>query len=171
MQLRQFLPARAEDLAEIRQWPPYPAEFRDLDYALRHRGWINEFYNKPHVYFYIAKYAQQTCGFSLLAKTTETEAEFRVALHPEQLGKGLGKTITLHTLAEGFKRLQLARIYLIVRVSNLRAIRLYQSLGFMTREQTRQTINDEDVAFWVMDMDVTRYNESDHIRCFAQTAG
>lgn len=166
----QFLPAQDDDLADIHSWPPYPAEFNNLDYALRDQGWIHEFYNKPHVYFYIAKYAQQALGFSLLAKTSETEAEFRIALHPEHIGKGIGKTITLHTLAEGFSQLNLARIYLIVRASNARAIRLYQSLGFMTRGKTRQSINSKTAALWVMDIEATRYHELDHLRSVAHTA-
>lgn len=160
----QFLPARTGELVDIRNWPPYPQAFRELDYALREQGWIDEFHNKPHVRFYIAKQAQQTLGFSLLATTAPMEAEFRIALHPEHLGKGIGRRLTLQTLAEGFVHRGLSRIHLIVRVNNTRAIRLYQSLGFMTRHKTTRTIMDASVEFWVMDINLSRYNKLNSAR-------
>lgn len=169
MESLHFLPAQTDDLAVIHNWPPYPQEFKDLDYALRKQGWIDEFNHRPHVNFYIAKQVQQILGFSLLAKTAETEAEFRIALHPEHLGKGIGRAITLRTLVEGFTRLNLSRIYLVVRISNERAIQLYQSLGFTIHEQCLQSINNKSVALWMMDIDASHYHESHYIQSFAQT--
>jgi hypothetical protein len=32
------------DITIIREWEPYPAEFSELDYALREGGWLDEFH-------------------------------------------------------------------------------------------------------------------------------
>ena len=39
-------PITSDDIAIIREWPPYPPEFRDLDYALREGGWLDEYRRK-----------------------------------------------------------------------------------------------------------------------------
>lgn len=160
----QFHLAQAQDLADIINWPAYPEEFRDLDYALRRHGWIDEFSANPQTYFYIVEQNRQGIGFSMLAKDDETDAEFRIALHPHHLGRGLGKAITLRTLEQGFNYLQLSRIYLIVRVSNVRAIRLYNSIGFIARGETVQTINNKAAELLVMDITATAFQDSDCVR-------
>ncbi len=35
-----------QDSAIIQNWPAYPTEFKDLDYALREAGWISEYLGK-----------------------------------------------------------------------------------------------------------------------------
>lgn len=40
-------PLAADDVAAIQNWPPYPPDFEDLDYALRSNGWLAEHQNKP----------------------------------------------------------------------------------------------------------------------------
>lgn len=59
------------------------------------------------------------------------EAEFHIFLgETGDRGRGLGRAATVATLVEGFEALGLRRIVLRVRASNLRARRLYESLGF-----------------------------------------
>lgn len=145
-------PANPQDLAAIQYWPAYPEEFRELDYALRSNGWIAEFAGKPGASIYVAVQGMQLVAFSVLDKTGNTEAEFRIALHPSLIGKGIGKTVTLLTLQEGFAALNLSRIHLIARTGNIRAIRLYQSLGFKACGTCRKTIHDKPVEFVAMDI-------------------
>ena len=57
------------------------------------------------------------------------EAEFRIAIHPDRTGKGLGKEVTLSTLKTGFGHLNLSKVHLIVRKNNPLALRLYQNIG------------------------------------------
>jgi diamine N-acetyltransferase len=123
-------PMKASDVATIQSWPPYPPEFEELDYALRKGGWLDEHRNKPDAWLYVAEQAEEVIAFSLLCKTSSTEAEFRIALRAGEIGQGLGKTLTEMTLEKGFAEIKLSRIHLIVRKNNPRAIGLYQSLGF-----------------------------------------
>ena len=46
-------------------------------------------------------------------------------------GKGLGTQITASVITYGFNELKLHRIYLEVLESNIRAVRLYEKLGFV----------------------------------------
>ena len=111
-----------QDIAIIRIWPAYPEEFKDLDYALRDSGWINEYLGKDSTRIYIAEESGVAIGFTILSKDSATsrEAEFRIALNPDYLGQGFGKKLTRMTLEKGFQELGLQRIYLIVRKSNPR---------------------------------------------------
>jgi diamine N-acetyltransferase len=82
------------------------------------------------------------------------EAEFRIALHPDRTGKGLGRKVTLATLKKGFGQLGLEKIYLIVRKNNSRAFKLYQSAGFAETGESVHTIQGKGIAF--IDMSMTR---------------
>jgi RimJ/RimL family protein N-acetyltransferase len=50
---------------------------------------------------------------------------------PSQWGKGIGKEVTSAIIAYGFGELNMNRVELSVLASNTRALRLYQSLGFV----------------------------------------
>ncbi|MEJ2362411.1 MAG: GNAT family N-acetyltransferase [Gammaproteobacteria bacterium] len=145
-------PATAHDKIAIAQWPAYPAEFHELDYALRTNGWLDEFQGKPDTWIYVAERDKAAVAFSLLTTTSEREAEFRIALHPHYLGQGLGKPITLNTLELGFRDKELKRIYLIVRKDHHRAIRLYAELGFSYFDCCILTVNGNPVEFRRMEV-------------------
>lgn len=121
------------DIAIIKLWPAYPEEFKDLDYALRDAGWIDEHLGRGSTRIFVAEESDVAIGFTILSKDSATscQAEFRIALNPDYLGQGLGKKLTRMTLEKGFQELGLQRIYLIVRESNPRARRLYENCGFM----------------------------------------
>ena len=81
----------------------------------------------------------RSAGFSIIAREPGGSAEFRIALHPERLGQGIGKTITHLSLAHGFSDTATTTIRLIVRKNNPRAERLYEHLHFRhTGECTKE---------------------------------
>ncbi|EQD33372.1 GCN5-related N-acetyltransferase [mine drainage metagenome] len=147
----------AADIAPIQNWPSYPPEFEDLDYALRVGGWLDEYRNKPATWIYIAEQAREMLAFSILSKTDEADAEFRIALRADRTGQGLGGMITRMTLEKGFVVIGLSRIHLIVRKNNPRAIRLYKHLGFDENGECLKTINGKRVNFLTMDISRESY--------------
>ena len=140
----------AADVATINSWPPYPPEFAELDYALRKNGWLDEHRDKPDARLYVAEQAGEIIAFTLLAKTSATEAEYRIALRADKIGQGLGSILTTMTLDKGFKEIKLARIHLIVRKNNPRAIGLYKSLGFAVCGECLLQVNGKQVSFFKM---------------------
>lgn len=143
------------DIANIKIWPAYPEEFKDLDYALRDSGWIDEYLGKNSTWIYIAKEDGVVIGFTILSKDSAAsrQAEFRIALNPDYLGQGFGKELTRMTLEKGFRELGLQRIYLIVRKSNPRARRLYESCSFMETGECRREIQGIMVDLFEMAME------------------
>ena len=149
IQLRNLVP---DDLDAIVGWPPYPPEFEDLDYALRVNGWLTEFRNKPDTCCFAVEQAGEPIAFTVLSKTGEGEAEFRIALRADKTGQGLGSTITAMTLAKGFGEMGFSRIHLIVRKNNPRAIHLYARLGFVERGECVKTIDGKQAHFLAMEL-------------------
>lgn len=78
---------------------------------------------------YVLLGSSKTLGFAVIV-TVENQAELHnIAIDPEQQGKGLGSQF-LKALVSGLPT-TVKQFYLEVRVSNFRAIRLYQQLGFV----------------------------------------
>ncbi len=140
------------DFAVIRNWPAYPAEFSELDYALRDDGWLAEYRQKPYTSIFVAKQHGELVAFSLLSRTGDASAEFRIALRADKLGQGLGKTVALQTLALGFADPGLNDIHLIVRTNNIRAQHLYRQLGFNETGRILKEINGSLVDFNEMEI-------------------
>ncbi len=145
-------PLKAEDAQGIKLWPSYVDGFAEMDYALREKGWIDEFQSKPGTWIYIAEAHSATVGFSLLSTSQKGEAEFRIAIHPHWIGKGMGKAITLDTLKLGFEEKNLDKIDLIVRKTNHAAARLYQKLGFAITGASLHVILGQSIEFTDMSM-------------------
>jgi diamine N-acetyltransferase len=142
----------AADLATIQNWPSYPPEFEDLDYALRSNGWLAKFRDQPDTWIYIAEQEREIIAFSILSKTNKSEAEIRIALRPDKIGLGIGNTIASMTLHAGFTEIGLSRIYLVVRKNNPRAIGLYKRIGFTECGNCVQNVNGKLVNFYAMDI-------------------
>ena len=156
-------PITQDDIAIIKAWPVYPHEFRDLDYALRDRGWLDEYSHKPGAEILIADDDGKIVGFSIIVRETGGSAEFRIAVHPERLGKGMGKTIMLLTLAHGFSDPGTRTIRLIVRKNNPRAKRLYEHLHFRHTGECTEEIQGRPVEFFRMEIDRATY-EKENLR-------
>ncbi len=147
-------PIRIEDIAEIKNWPPYASDFEQMDYALRENGWLDEFRKKASASIHAVTVSNHLVGFSLLSLTAQSDAEFRIALHPDWTGKGLGKEATLETLKKGFGQAGLKRIHLIVRKKNPRAAKLYERIGFVATGESVHTIQGKCIEF--IDMAITK---------------
>ncbi len=143
-------PLQKSDISIIKAWPPYPAEFSGLDYTLRDSGWLGEYVEKAGTELFIAEDSDTIVGFSILSCEIGGSAEFRIALHPERVGHGLGKTITLLTLRHGFSHPDIWSIRLIVRKTNLRAQKLYSSLSFQIVGECTEDIQGKPVEFYQM---------------------
>lgn len=129
MKLREM---NEQDMSVIKSWRPYPEEFKDLDYALREMGWIDQFSSKEETKIYTGEENGIIVGFTILSKDNcpDGQAEFRIALNPDMLGQGTGRKLAQMAIEEGFQELGLHEIYLIVRKNNRRARMLYEHIGF-----------------------------------------
>jgi diamine N-acetyltransferase len=143
-----------KDIAEIKAWPAYEQRFEQMDYALQDGGWLDEFRNRADTWIYISESDGQTVGFSLLSSIAKVGAEFRIAIHPQRTGMGLGRAVTLATLKIGFWELNMDWIFLIVRKNNYPAMKLYESLGFKKTGESIHTIQGRSIEFF--DMNVAR---------------
>ncbi len=143
-------PLNESDISVIKSWPPYPPEFSGLDYALRDSGWLDEYVGKAGTEIFVAEDAGKIVGFSMLSGEADGCAEFRIALHPERVGKGLGKEIALLTLRRGFSHPEIRSIRLIVRKTNFRAQMLYTTLGFQTVGECTEEVQGKPVEFYRM---------------------
>ena len=67
-------------------------------------------------------------GFAVIAMVADQAELHNIAIHPQWQGQGLG-SVFLHALIETVPS-TIKMMYLEVRVTNFRAIRLYSGLGF-----------------------------------------
>lgn len=156
-------PLRPEDVPAIKSWPPYPAEFAMLDYSLRDGGWLDDYYQEDGTEILVAVDDREAVGFAILSRETGGCAEFRIALHPHRLGRGLGKSIALITLAHAFSDPALHAVHLIVRKNNPRAQRLYESLRFRMTGACTEPVQGEPVEFWRMEIDRETFQGMDRV--------
>ncbi len=145
-------PLRDADLGQIRGWPPYPGDMAQMDYALRERGWLEEFGSKADATVYVTEDSGELIAFTILAETSGREAEFRIALRADRTGLGLGGRITVDTLRRGFGAHGFSCIHLIVRKNNHRGIALYRRIGFAERGECRKDIHGVPVEFIRMEI-------------------
>lgn len=147
-----LVPMRAADVAAIHRWPPYPSWAKDLDYALREGGWLDQFPESPRTRRLSAWRAEELVGFSILADIAEGDAEFYIAVHPDRIGSGIGRAITRETLTVGFREFGLDRIHLKVRDWHERGIALYQSEGFRITGTCITDVQDRPIRFVTMEI-------------------
>jgi diamine N-acetyltransferase len=143
---------RSDDIAIIKSWPHYPAEFSDLDYALRDDGWLDHYPAGVDTVILVAEDQKGLIGFSILSRDEGKCPEFRIALHPEKIGKGLGNELTHLTLAYGFSSLDFGCIRLIVRKNNHRAQKLYKELFFQYAGECTEDVQGKPVDFFRMEI-------------------
>lgn len=152
-------PLRPEDVPAIKAWPPYPPGFAMLDYALRDGGWIDDYGKDPATEILVAEDETGIAGFSLLMPVSARVAEFRIALHPGRIGRGVGREIAILALQHAFSDPERETIRLIVRKNNPRAERLYESLHFRHTGECTEPVHGEPVAFRRMEIDRAAFGE------------
>jgi len=147
--IRPLAPA---DSTVIKSWPRYPEEFSGLDYALRNDGWLDHYPAGSGSDIFVGEECGEMVGFSILTRDNGNCPEFRIALHPAQLGRGYGRALTRRTLSWGFSRAGFCCIRLIVRKNNFRAQKLYEELGFTWTGECCEDICGEPVDFYRMEL-------------------
>ena len=118
----------------MKGWPPYPAAFKELDYALREGGWYDELHLKSKVRLYAVENDCVLIGMTVLKDEGEAVFEFMIVMHPEKTGQGFGKEALNQTVREAFEVLDATTVYLIVRKSNPKARSLYEKTGFVYKD-------------------------------------
>jgi len=108
--------------------------------------------DKPGTRVFAAMDGGEIVGFSLLSWDHDGPPEFMVALPPDRIGGGLGKTVVHLTLAQGFSREETGRIRLIERKNNLRAQALYESLHFRRTGEITKDVQGVPVEFFMMEI-------------------
>ena len=74
--------------------------------------------------------------------------EVTIIVHPQFQGKKIGRTILTIFLEEiGRNRIDIGKVELIARESNVKAIELYQSLGFRVEGRLEMRIKTPDGNF------------------------
>jgi diamine N-acetyltransferase len=144
-----------QDIAVIKSWRAYPEEFKDLDYALRDTGWIDQFSSKEETKIYTGEADGVIVGFTILSRenAADSQVEFRIALNPDVLGQGIGRKLAQMTIEEGFRERGLHEIYLIVRKNNRRARMLYEHIGFRYSGECSKEICGTIVDLFKMTLD------------------
>jgi RimJ/RimL family protein N-acetyltransferase len=145
-----------ENKNAIYNWPRYPYDCMEIDYALRKDGWIDSFSKKNSALF-SAFEDGELIGFSVVSETNPEEAEYAIALRADKLGEGKGKEITLSTLDKGFLELNYRRIALVVRKTNNRGKRLYEKVGFSYTGSCIKEIKGVNVQFDTMEISKETY--------------
>jgi diamine N-acetyltransferase len=68
-------------------------------------------------------------------------SEFSIAIgNPDYWSKGIGEEVTRHVLNHAFCDLNLNRVYLYVLETNLRAIKLYEKVGFKVEGKMEEAV-------------------------------
>jgi RimJ/RimL family protein N-acetyltransferase len=145
-------PLTPVDAAAIRRWPPYPERFKLLDYALREGGWLDEYPESSTTRRFAAWEDDKLVGFSLLTDIQNGQGEFYIAVQPELISRGIGRILMEQTIAFGFEKLALKRIYLKVRDWHQQGISLYESLGFRKCGTSVADIHGKPVHFVTMEL-------------------
>ena len=113
-------------------------------------GWLDEYCHKPTAKVFSAKYENELIGFSILSDDIEG-TEFRIALKPDKISKGFGRAIAVATMNEAFEKMGKNSIYLIVRLNNLPAIKLYEQIGFVSKYELNKDIQGKPIRFLKME--------------------
>jgi len=146
-------PLRNTDIPLIKSWPEYPPEFAMLDYCLRDGGWLDQYAGKPETAVLAAMDRGEVIGFSVLSRDSPGKKEFRIALHPQRIGKGTGRIILRLTLEYAFADMTVTSVRLIVRKNNPRAQSLYASFRFKATGECTEEIHGKPVEFFCMEID------------------
>jgi len=133
-------PMKKEDIEEVYK---INAESFTTD-AWSKRAFEREF-ELEHSYKYVLELNGEIIGYSVLWIIYDQATLMTFAIKREHWGKGYGKKL-LEYITESFKD-KVSSILLDVRKSNLRAIRLYKSLGFKILSERPKYYSDGENAY------------------------
>ena len=107
----------------------------------------------PEFWFYVAVQDEKIVGY-FVAQVVGEEAELHnIAVDPSSQKKGVGKKLMEFFLKKGSEE-NVENIFLMVRPSNVAAIRLYESFGFslLDRRKKYYPDNQEDALIFYKGM-------------------
>lgn len=84
----------------------------------------------PQAHYYVSLDGKQVTGFAGFWTLVDEAHITTIAVRPEARGRGLGRALMEHILADA-ARLGMSCATLEVRIGNVKAIQLYESLGFV----------------------------------------
>ncbi len=115
---------------------------------------------QQHLRCFVLETGKEIIGFAIYECVLDEASLLNIAIHPEQQGHGSGRHLLQESLLQLDKNLM--RVYLEVRVSNLAALSLYFSEGFVEIGQRRNyypaTTGREDAR--VLQLDLFAYRKS-----------
>lgn len=140
----------ADDLIVINKWHNDQELYQFLGGPFRYVNietdmhWFENYMNnrQKQVRCAICDSANQIIGtVNLLNMDYVTRtAEYSILIETKHRGKGVGKRATLEILKHAFLNLNLHKVYLYVLEHNIRAIQLYETVGFKTEGKLRDAI-------------------------------
>ena len=108
-------------------------EIAHIDTLSFSESWSEESYlemNKNKSYLFLQEEIDgKLAGFILLMDVVDALEIIRVAVHPDYRGRGIGDTLVKRALEESIKK-GMENIFLEVRESNTKALKLYENNGF-----------------------------------------
>jgi RimJ/RimL family protein N-acetyltransferase len=98
------------------------------------KAWINNFNQNPNALVLVAEVEKQIVGLLFFVPQTKKKnshtGEFGVSVHPDFQRKGIGRSLVENLLTWAQANKTIEKVFLNVFVTNGRAIKLYQDLGF-----------------------------------------
>lgn len=136
-------PMKREDLPEVLR---ISEECFNSD-AWNRRAFEREF-ELDYSYSFVLEEGEKLIGYAIVWRVLEDVNLMSIAISRDYWGKGYGRKL-MSFLIEYFKK-EAKRFLLDVRKSNIRAIRLYQSLGFSIVSERRRYYSDGEDAFQML---------------------
>jgi [ribosomal protein S18]-alanine N-acetyltransferase len=100
---------------------------------------------------YVVLKDREIIGFYSFTKVNENVIDVGLGMRPDLTGKGLGKEFLEVGIDFAVKRYAPEKITLSVATFNLRAIKVYKSIGFIEKETFLQETNGGSFEFLKMD--------------------
>jgi ribosomal-protein-alanine N-acetyltransferase len=113
-----FRYAKDADLTQVKAIEPLTSPY----------PWSDQLFNESLNKLLVITQKQETIGYAVVAMVAQQAELHLIAIHPKAQSQGFGQLI-LALIIESMPTI-IESIFLEVRVSNCRAIRLYQRLGF-----------------------------------------
>lgn len=105
-------------------------------------------FNLDYSHRFVLEEDSEIIGYAVVWQIYDEATIMSIAIKKDRWGKGYGKRL-MEFLIEYFKG-KVSRLVLDVRRSNIRAIRLYQSIGFKIISERRGYYSDGEDAFQMM---------------------
>jgi diamine N-acetyltransferase len=159
-------PLELHDLPTTLAWRNKPEVrrcFRTTDeiHLDSHKDWFSKYVDLPNDFMFIIEVDEKPVGQLGIYHISDDRhsAEFGRLLIGEPCcqGRGIARAATTEILRYAFEALQIIRVFLEVRLDNVPALGLYQSLGFMKVQ--------EDQGFVHMEMLATQGHGKHKIAC------